>query len=145
MSRTDTRHRAFTGPFETFTRLPVMPDLNVLPTWGSAATRLARTGMTIAVASQQVIAARLTMMATRPGQARTTRESQRMVAEKIDAMHESAAQMLTLSGTLMAAWPRLWTDPKAANRLLTQALADTDRAMSPFSRRVTSNVRRLSR
>lgn len=138
-------HLAFTKPFENFTRLPVMPDLTVLPTWGNAAFKLAETGLTIAVASQQVIALRLTMLATKPGQAGTTRESQRMVTEKVEAMQESASRFVRLSGNLVSAWPKLWTDPKAADRILRQTLSATNHAMAPFSRRVSSNAKRLSR
>lgn len=145
MSRSSNPYEAFTKPFENFNRLPVMPDFTVLPTWGTAAMQLAQTGMTMAVASQQVIATRVAMMATHPGEARTNRESQRMVTEKVEAMQESAAQLYKLSGTLMTAWPKLWTDPKAADRLLKQTISGTERAMKPFSRRATSNAKRLSR
>lgn len=136
---------AFTKPFENFTRLPVMPDLTVLPTWGNAAFKLAQTSLTIAMTSQQVIALRLSMMATKPGEAKTNRESQRMVTEKMEAMQESTARLIRLSTNLASAWPKLWTDPKAADRILRQTLSATNHAMAPYSRRVTSNAKRLTR
>lgn len=123
---------------------PLMPDLTVIPTWSTGAFQVAQKGATIAMLSPQVIGLRLTMLATRPGDRRTNRESQRMVKEKLDALSESATQLSKLATTLASTWPQLWTDPKHADRVLRHTMQATDRAMTPFARRVTSNAKRLS-
>lgn len=108
----------------------------LLGTWTKTAT--------ISMTAPWVIWLRLSRLAAGGATAANQREFTRMFAEKAAAVNESTAVLNKLAFGMMAT-PMVWTDPAAANRLLTRAASATNRSLTPFSRRVQANSRRLSR
>lgn len=122
-----------------------LDQLSVVPAWFNTMMRASTKAVTIAMTSQQVIAMRVSMLATSPNPTKNAHELQRMVTEKMDAVNESSRVLMQLAGTMAQAWPTMFVDPKAAERMLNKAAKASDRALTPFARRVTANQKRLSR
>ena len=121
------------------------PGIGLAPAWMSAAMQASTKAMTLAVTAQQVIGLRLAMLAANGNTARNRREVERMVTEKVSAVQESSQVLTQLAGTMVQAWPTMFVDAKAAERMLLKAAQASDRALTPFSRRATANQKRLSR
>lgn len=117
--------------------------LNLTATATNASMRAFTSMATIAFTSQQVIWLRLTKIASEGITTANQVEMQRMVAEKVSAMTESASQLSTASTSMLSLFPAALTNPKAARRLATKSAVATDRALKPYSRRVKANARRL--
>lgn len=120
-------------------------QLTTAPAWINTMMKASTKAMTIAMTSQQVIAMRMSMLAIGGNSATNRKEVERMFTEKMDAVNESARVLMQLSATMAQAVPTMFVDPKAAERMLNQAAKASDRALTPFSRRVTANQKRLSR
>lgn len=127
--------------------LPMLPfaQMTTIPAWINTMVEASTKAVTLAVTSQQVIATRLTMLATTADPSKNTREIERMFSEKVDAVNESSSVLFKLAGTMAQAWPTMFVDPKAAERMLNDAATASNNALTPFSRRVKANQKRLSR
>lgn len=119
-------------------------QLSVVPAWVNTMTEVSTKAMTLAMTSQQVIAMRLTLLATGGNTAKNRTEVERMFTEKMDAVSESSRVLFQLAGTMAQAWPTMFVDPKAAERMLNKAAKASDKALTPFSRRASANQKRLS-
>lgn len=120
-------------------------QMTTVPAWFNTMMQATTKAWTIAMTSQQVIAMRLSMIAVGGNTAKNRNEIERMVNEKMDAVGESTRVLMGLGSTMAQAWPAMFSDPKAAERMLNQAAKASDRALTPFSKRVTANQKRLSR
>lgn len=120
-------------------------QMTAAPAWINTMMQVSTKAWTIALTSQQVIAMRLSMLAVNGNTAKNRNEIERMVNEKMDAVGESTRVLMSLGSTMAQAWPAMFSDPKAAERMLNQAAKASDRALTPFSKRVTANQKRLSR
>ncbi len=120
-------------------------QMTAVPAWINTMMQVSTKAWTIAMTSQQVIAMRLSMLAVNGNTAKNRNEIERMVNEKMDAVGESTRVLMSLGSTMAQAWPAMFSDPKAAERMLNQAAKASDRALTPFSKRVTANQKRLSR
>ncbi|WP_432560529.1 hypothetical protein [Granulicoccus sp. GXG6511] len=121
-----------------------IPTFGLAPAWINSMMQASTKAMTIAFTAQQVIGLRLSMLAANGNTATNRKEVERMFTEKMDAVNESSRVLFQLAGTMAQAWPTMFTDPKAAERMLNRAAKASDRALTPFSRRVTANQKRLS-
>lgn len=124
------------------------------------ATTLGRKTMETAMAAPQVVAHRVTRMATAgtlPSR-RDQKEFVGMVAEKQQAFMQSWLAMMT--GTLQLQqqiWASLWTvgltpwprkqgaSMAAARRMQSAAMAIAEKGLAPVHRKAVSNAKRLSR
>ncbi|MDO5500205.1 MAG: hypothetical protein Q4F67_11070 [Propionibacteriaceae bacterium] len=122
-----------------------VPSFSLVPAWMNTMMNASTKAMTIAFTAQEVIGLRLSMIATGGNTAKNRKEVERMFTEKMDAVNESSRVLFQLAGTMAQAWPTMFVDPKAAERMLNNAAKASDRALTPFSRRVTANQKRLSR
>ena len=122
-----------------------MAQMTTVPAWINTMMQVSTKAWTIAMTSQQVIAMRLSMLAVGGNTAKNRNEIERMVNEKMDAVGESTRVLMQLGSTMAQAWPTMFSDPKAAEQMLNQAAKASDRALTPFSKRVTANQKRLSR
>ncbi|WP_425309619.1 hypothetical protein AADG42_12905 [Ammonicoccus fulvus] len=122
-----------------------MAQMTTVPAWINTMMQVSTKAWNIAMTSQQVIAMRLSMIAVGGNTAKNRNEVERMVNEKMDAVGESTRVLMSLGNTMVQAWPTMFTDPKAAERMLNQAAKASDRALTPFSKRVNANQKRLSR
>lgn len=120
-------------------------QMTAVPAWINTMMQVSTKAWTIAMTSQQVIAMRLSMLAVNGNTAKNRNEIERMVNEKMDAVGESTRVLMSLGSTMAQAWPAMFSDPKAAERMLNQAAKASDRALTPFSKRVNANQKRLSR
>lgn len=130
--------------------LPSFPSVTfgpfmVAPAWLSVVLQASTKAVTIAATSQQVIAMRLTMLAAGGNTEKNRKEIERMFTEKTAAMNESTAVLMQLGATMAQALPTAFLDPKAAERMLTKAAHAGNKALTPFSKRVAANQKRLSR
>ena len=143
------------NPTPTLPSMPSMPFLSVpttlvnaaafTPAWLTAMTQVNTKLWTIATASQQVIWLRLAMLATGGPTAVNQREANRMVSEKVAATQESVGELAKLATSMLATLPTVWSDPKAGEKMLKRAATGTNRALAPYSRRVSANAKRLSK
>lgn len=115
------------------------------PAWATTMVQASTKAMTIAVTAPQVIGLRLSMLALNGNTAKSRREVERMVTEKVDAVQQSSRTLFELAGTMTRAWPMMFFDAKAAERMLNRAARSSDKALAPFSRRVSANHKRLTR
>lgn len=96
------------------------------------------------MSSANVIAMRTWLMIPAGGRSSgwQRREAQRMVGEKVDAVRESQAEVMSLA---MRMWFTPWAvwGPMAGPDMHRAMAAATDPIVAPFSRRADANVRRL--
>jgi hypothetical protein len=123
--------------------LAFKPMLTV-PAWANAFLQAGSRAVEIAVAAQQVIVVRLTMLAVDGNTAANRKEVERMFTEKMNAVNESSAVLVKLATTMAQALPTTFFDAKAAERMLTEAAHASNKALRPFHWRVTANQKRLS-
>jgi hypothetical protein len=115
------------------------------PAWLTAMAQVNTKLWTIATASQQVIWLRLSMLATGGPTAANQREATRMVSEKVSATQESVGELAKLAASMLTTLPTVWSDPRAGEKMLKRAATGTNRALAPYSRRVSANAERLSK
>lgn len=121
------------------------PAFGLAPAWMTTMAQASAKAVTMAFTAQQVIGLRVALLAMDGNTAKNRREIERMVTEKMDAVQESSRVLFELGGTMAKAWPTMFFDAKAAERMLNRAAKASDKALTPFSRRVTANHTRLSR
>lgn len=121
-----------------------IPTFGLAPAWINTMVQASNKAMSLGFTAQQVIGLRLSMLATDGNTAKNRKEVERMFTEKMDAVTESSRVLFQLAGAMAQAWPTMFIDPKAAERMLNKAAKAGDRALTPFSRRVNANQKRLS-
>lgn len=121
-----------------------IPTIGLAPAWINSMLQASTKAATIAFTAQQVIGLRLSMLAMNGNTSTNRREIERMFTEKMEAVNESGRVLFELAGAMAQAWPTMFFEPKAAERMLNRAAKASDRALTPFSRRVTANQKRLS-
>lgn len=134
------RHTATLPSTFDFAFRPVL----AAPAWTNALLKAAQKAVTIASASQQVIAMRLAMLAVNGNTSNTRREVERMFTEKMGAVNEATSVLLQLATTMAQAVPTTFVEPKLAENMLNQAAQASDKALGSFHSRVTANQKRLS-